>query len=89
MYLVLKLVLVAAVLWIFGTLPWVVVNAYFCSLPSSIACPDPVPVQDYIRQVLALDLILIILAAFAVAQLRRHPRPRSKTDRPQRRRQRG
>ncbi len=78
--------LAAVLLWILGTLPWVVLNAFFCSLEASIACPDPATTQTYILQILAVDLILIIMAGFAVAQLRHQPRPRFGSRRSKRRR---
>ncbi|MGF1514766.1 MAG: hypothetical protein ACFB5Z_13880 [Elainellaceae cyanobacterium] len=81
MHLALIIFLAAVVLWVCGTLPWIVANGFLCNLASSSACPDPTTVQSYIRQMLALDLILIIMAGFAIAQLRQGP-PRQRVSGP-------
>ncbi|MEO0406101.1 MAG: hypothetical protein AAF289_01995 [Cyanobacteria bacterium P01_A01_bin.135] len=78
------LFLVATVLWIFGSLPWVVINSLLCDRGFTGACPDPKAVSTAVRQILALDLILMIMAAFAVIQLR-HRSPAAPGRRPRQR----
>ena len=73
MYRAIVLFLAAAVIWIFGSLPWVVLTSLLCDRGFETACPDPEAVGSAVRQILALDLILIIMAAFCIAQLRQHP----------------
>ncbi|MGF1498037.1 MAG: hypothetical protein ACFB8W_14620 [Elainellaceae cyanobacterium] len=65
------LFLVLAMLWVFGTLPWVVMNFFFCFPEPNFACDDPATYTRYARQILALDLILLIMSGFAIAQIRR------------------
>ncbi|MGB3614220.1 MAG: hypothetical protein WBA10_10535 [Elainellaceae cyanobacterium] len=73
LYRALVLFLVAAVLWVFGTLPWVVIKPMLCDRGFSAACPDADAIDTVIRQILAFNLIVIILAGFAIARLRQHP----------------
>lgn len=73
MYRAIALFLVAAVLWICGSLPWVIINTLLCDRNFTAACPDPEAVRTAVRQILALDLILIIMSAFAIVQLRQSP----------------
>ncbi|MEB3359337.1 MAG: hypothetical protein VKK04_21605 [Synechococcales bacterium] len=63
--------LVVAVLWVFGTLPWLVMNYFFCFPEPNSACDDPAAYTRYARHILSFDLILVIVSGFAIAQLRR------------------
>jgi len=72
MIVVLVLFLVCAVLWVFGTLPWVIINYFLCTSPDpSVACAYPDNYGYYARQILATDAIVVICAGFAIAQIRR------------------
>ncbi len=69
---VLVLFLMCSVLWVFGTLPWVIINYFLCTSPdSSVACAYPDTYGYYMRQILATDVIVIICSGFAIAQIRR------------------
>lgn len=69
--------LVASVLWVFGTLPWLVINFFLCASPDpSIACAYPETYGYYARQILATDAIVLICCGFAIAQIRRLRRVR-------------
>lgn len=72
MIVVLVLFLVGSVLWVFGTLPWVIINYPLCTSPEpSVACAYPNTYGYYMRQILATDVIVIICSGFAIAQIRR------------------
>jgi len=87
-YRMLVLFLVAAVLWLFGTLPWIVIKPMLCDRGFSAACPDASAIDTLIRQILAFDLIIIILSGFAIARLRQHPYWQQTSSNPRRRRSR-
>lgn len=69
------LMLVISVLWIFGTLPWLVVNRLLCASSASDVCAHP----DFGQQassILLLDALLIATSVYAIVQLRRVGRSR-------------
>ncbi|MEL6223775.1 MAG: hypothetical protein AAFR31_14165 [Cyanobacteria bacterium J06627_8] len=64
--------LVGAVLWVFGTLPWLIINYFLCASPDpSVACAYPDTYGYYAKQILATDFIVAICGGFAIAQIRR------------------
>ncbi|MEB3210896.1 MAG: hypothetical protein VKL39_06055 [Leptolyngbyaceae bacterium] len=69
---VLVLFIVGSVLWVFGTLPWLIINFFLCTSPEpSVACAYPDTYGYYARQILATDFIVILCSGFAIAQIRR------------------
>lgn len=63
--------LVMAVIWVFGTLPWVIVNSVLCTPDPGVACAAPQNFGRYIRFILSADIIVLLLSGFAIFQLRR------------------
>lgn len=77
MIVALVLFLICSVLWVCGTLPWVIINFFLCRPPDpSVACAYPDIYGYYAQQILATDAIVLICAGFAIAQIRRLQRVR-------------
>jgi signal transduction histidine kinase len=74
-YIVLLVIFVAiAVIWVFGTLPWVLINQFLCFPEAGIACENPQQVSQTIRTILAIDIGVISLsigAIYLIQHLRR------------------
>jgi hypothetical protein len=65
------LLLVASILWIFGTLPWLIVNFFLCSpQPASIACANPSTYTQEALLILTFDALLLAVSIFSILQLR-------------------
>jgi hypothetical protein len=60
----------AAIVWIFGTLPWLVINYFLCSSENPIACDDPKNYGQQALLVLALDAMLLAIGIFSALQLK-------------------
>ncbi|MBD2460852.1 hypothetical protein H6G89_07320 [Oscillatoria sp. FACHB-1407] len=63
--------LVIGILWIFGTLPWIVIWDYLCSHEPPIACPNPSQLWQQVGAVIAVDIMFIGLCGLAIHRLRR------------------
>lgn len=63
-------ILVGAIVWIFGTLPWLVLNGILCSQVSRV-CTNPNVFQQQAAIVLLMDAILLAAGIYATRQLRR------------------
>ncbi|MBD2088923.1 hypothetical protein H6F67_03535 [Microcoleus sp. FACHB-1515] len=68
-------ILVSAVVWIFGSLPWLILNGILCSQPSQV-CTNPSAFQQQAALVLFMDAVFLAAGFFAVRQLRRDRRTR-------------
>ncbi len=65
-------VLLLSVIWIFGTLPWIVLNSVLCNPDPDpgAACAAPQNFGRYTRLILSIDIIAVLLSGFAIFQLR-------------------
>ncbi|MGJ3252205.1 MAG: hypothetical protein ACFE0J_13920 [Elainellaceae cyanobacterium] len=68
--------LVLAVFWVFGTLPWLVINFFLCFPEEGVACSDAEAYARSARLILSVDIIVILLSGFAVFQIKRLRRSR-------------
>lgn len=68
----LVLFLIGALIWVCGTLPWLIINFFLCvrSEPS-VACAYPDTYVQHAGQILAADMVIIICSIFAVMRLRK------------------
>ena len=68
----LVLLIVLAVVWVLGTLPWLAINFFLCARPEpSVACAAPETYSQQAGQILSADLMLIICAGLAIWKLRK------------------
>lgn len=68
----LVLLIVVAVLWVFGSLPWLAINYFLCVRPEpSVACAAPDTYSEQAGQILSADLMMIICAGLAIWKLRK------------------
>ena len=68
--------LAVAVVWIFGTWPWIIINNFLCSQDPPMVCPEPAEFWRKVGLVLTMDAVLIGLAAVALQRLRQLTRAR-------------
>lgn len=77
MVIFLVVLIALAVLWVFGTLPWLVINFFLCVRPEpSVACAAPDTYSQQAGQILTADLMVIICAGLAIWRLRKLHRQR-------------
>lgn len=62
-------ILAGAIVWIFGSLPWLVLNGILCSQPSQV-CTNPAVFQQQAAIVLLMDALFLAAGIYAVRQLR-------------------
>ncbi|MGB3492661.1 MAG: hypothetical protein WBA57_08025 [Elainellaceae cyanobacterium] len=66
----LVLLIALAVLWVLGTLPWLVINFFLCVRPEpSVACAATETYSQQAGQILSADLMFIICAGLAIWKL--------------------
>lgn len=63
-------ILASAIVWIFGSLPWLILNGILCSQTSQV-CTNPDAFRQQASIVLLMDAVLLIAGIFAARQLRR------------------
>ncbi|MDX2212049.1 MAG: hypothetical protein SFY66_02055 [Oculatellaceae cyanobacterium bins.114] len=74
--------LIVGIVWIFGTLPWILIGDYLCSHEPPLACPDPSQFWQQVGAVIAVDVMFIGLCGWAIYRLKQLHR----LDRPKRQR---
>jgi hypothetical protein len=63
-----------AVIWVCGTLPWVMIGNVLCSQRPPLGCANPHQFRVQASFILTLDFVLVAAAMLAVHQLKRSHR---------------
>ncbi|NEQ98410.1 MAG: hypothetical protein F6K30_17105 [Cyanothece sp. SIO2G6] len=67
----LVLLLIAIVVWVLGSLPWLVTNYFLCVPEPIIGCARPSDFIDIARTIVVGNVALMVLAGVAIAYLNR------------------
>ena len=67
----LVLLLVAIMIWVLGSLPWLILNYLICFPEASIGCADPAGFANTAQYIVLFNVLLVVFAGFTIAHLRR------------------
>ncbi len=68
--------LAIAIIWVCGTLPWMVIGDFLCSQTPPMACPNPAAFGRKVGIVLTVDVAMIVMAVASIQQMRQKHRYR-------------
>ncbi|MEB3231617.1 MAG: hypothetical protein VKJ64_11455 [Leptolyngbyaceae bacterium] len=71
MIFLLVLLLIAIVVWVLGSLPWLITNYFLCVPEPMIGCARPVDFTEIAKTIVVGNVALVVLAGVAIAYLNR------------------